>query len=288
MSTSVDAVLYLAEKWKGQRDLIVDVYNSFQPLARGYRVKYQDSLCATYISALFIRLGATSIVPPECGAMQLARNMDALGRYHEKDKCDPAPGDIIFFDWQGDSWIDHVGIVTEVKNNIVVYSHIPSYSVKVNEILKSSQHIRGYARPEYDTDDTPAPEVPSGEITVGDLVAVKNGASWYNGYNIPRYVFDLTWEVIAVRGDRVVLGADTTGRYNIQSPIHASDLSKVKTNASGDNGDNGDEDKLSSSTITDMAKAVIRGEFGNGLTRRIRLGQYYDQVQAEVNRLLGK
>lgn len=40
------------------------------------------------------------------------------------------------------------------------------------------------------------------------------------------------------------------------------------------------------SEITAMAKAVIRGEYGNGLVRRIRLGKYYDKVQAEVNRLL--
>ena len=35
-----------------------------------------------------------------------------------------------------------------------------------------------------------------------------------------------------------------------------------------------------------LAMAVIRGEYGNGLTRRLKLGSKYDEVQAEVNRIM--
>lgn len=35
-----------------------------------------------------------------------------------------------------------------------------------------------------------------------------------------------------------------------------------------------------------LAMACIRGEYGNGLTRRLRLGSRYDEVQAEINRIL--
>lgn len=36
-----------------------------------------------------------------------------------------------------------------------------------------------------------------------------------------------------------------------------------------------------------LANAVIRGEYDNGATRRARLGNLYNQVQARVNQKLG-
>ena len=225
----LETVLALAEKWRGQREKIVDVYNAHTPLPRGYRVKYEDALCATYVSALFIELGMTDIVPPECGAMQLARNMAALGRFYYRGTHNPAPGDLIFWDWQGDNWVDHVGIVTEVRGGVIVYSHIPSYTVTVNECYASSTNIRGYGVPDYGAADTSsvadAPPFPQGEgITAGDWVTVKAGAKWYGGGNIASFVFDRRWQVISVSGDRAVLGMDEKEEYNIQSPIRTVDL----------------------------------------------------------------
>ena len=42
-----------------------------------------------------------------------------------------------------------------------------------------------------------------------------------------------------------------------------------------------------SGSVTDLANRVIAGEFGNGDARRAALGSRYDEVQAEVNRILG-
>lgn len=39
--------------------------------------------------------------------------------------------------------------------------------------------------------------------------------------------------------------------------------------------------------MTDLANRVIAGEFGNGDARKAALGDRYDEVQAEVNRILG-
>lgn len=41
-----------------------------------------------------------------------------------------------------------------------------------------------------------------------------------------------------------------------------------------------------SGSISDLARRVIAGEFGNGNARRAALGSRYDEVQAEVNRIL--
>ena len=35
-----------------------------------------------------------------------------------------------------------------------------------------------------------------------------------------------------------------------------------------------------------MARAVIRGDYGNGEERKRRLGSYYDLVQSRVNEML--
>lgn len=42
-----------------------------------------------------------------------------------------------------------------------------------------------------------------------------------------------------------------------------------------------------SGSVTDLANRVIAGEFGNGEQRKAALGDRYDEVQAEVNRILG-
>ena len=42
-----------------------------------------------------------------------------------------------------------------------------------------------------------------------------------------------------------------------------------------------------SGSVAELAQAVIRGEYGNGNARRAALGSRYDEVQAEVNRILG-
>ncbi len=41
-----------------------------------------------------------------------------------------------------------------------------------------------------------------------------------------------------------------------------------------------------SGSVTELAQAVIRGDYGNGDARRAALGSRYDEVQAEVNRIL--
>ena len=42
-----------------------------------------------------------------------------------------------------------------------------------------------------------------------------------------------------------------------------------------------------STNIDELAKAVIRGEYGNGNERKQKLGSLYNQVQARVNEILG-
>ena len=52
----------------GTHKPIIDLYNSHKPLARGYKVTYQDAYCDTTVSAVFIKLGAVNLIGgTECG-----------------------------------------------------------------------------------------------------------------------------------------------------------------------------------------------------------------------------
>ena len=77
MAKKASAVLSQARAWIGKKEAngthreIIDVYNAHRPLARGYIVKYTDAWCATFVSAVAIKCGLTSIIPTECGCGQM-------------------------------------------------------------------------------------------------------------------------------------------------------------------------------------------------------------------------
>lgn len=54
-----------------------------------------------------------------------------------------------------------------------------------------------------------------------------------------------------------------------------------------DEAPSGGETPAPSGTVAELTRRVIAGEFGNGDARRGALGSRYDEVQAEVNRILG-
>ena len=128
MAKTRDAICGLANTWLGRNERegthkeIIDIYNSFAPaIARNYRVKYTDSWCATFISALAIKLGYTGIIPLECSCYYMIEKAKKMGIWYEVDNYHPCNGDIIMYDWQdsgeGDNKgvPDHVGLVVSVN-----------------------------------------------------------------------------------------------------------------------------------------------------------------------------
>ena len=76
----------------------------------------------------------------------------------EDDDYVPEMGDILFYAWKdngvGDCELeaDHVGIVKEVKNNIIyVIEGNYSKQVKIRQIKVNGKYIRGFATPDYKT-----------------------------------------------------------------------------------------------------------------------------------------
>lgn len=185
MAKYASKVVKKAQSWIGKKEsdgthkLIIDIYNSHKPLARGYKVKYTDEWCATFVSAVAIECGFTGIIPTECGCGQMIALFKELGCWIENDAYVPDPGDIIFYDWEDDGkgddtgWPNHVGIVEKVADGTITVIE-GNYNEKVQRrsIKVNGKYIRGYGAPAYDAEvvvktdkslDTVAKEVIAGK-----------------------------------------------------------------------------------------------------------------------------
>jgi hypothetical protein len=175
MSKLASKVVEQAKAWLGCKESngthkeIIDVYNSHKPLARGYKVKYTDAWCATFVSAVAIKLGYTDIIPTECGCEKMVNLFKGINSWDESDARVPNPGDVIFYDWDdsgsGDNRgsSDHVGIVEKVAGNkITVIEGNYSNAVKRRTLDINGKYIRGYGVPKYDQ-ETVTPAAPAKE-----------------------------------------------------------------------------------------------------------------------------
>lgn len=158
MSFVKEAEKYLGyNEIDGSHEIIVDIYNSHFPLAQGYAVAYEDSWCATFVSAIAIQCKLTDIIPTECGCERQIGLFQELGCWKEADNYLPLPGDIIYYAWDegfqfGDctGWADHVGIVVGTAGPIIkVIEGNKEDQVAYRYIPVNHWQIRGYAIPDY-------------------------------------------------------------------------------------------------------------------------------------------
>lgn len=165
MAKYANKVVNQAKAWLGRKEsngthkAIIDVYNSQKKLPRGYKVKYTDEWCATFVSAVAVKLGYTDIIPTECGCEKMIELFKVLGSWVENENRTPKPGDIIFYDWQdngvGDckGSSDHVGIVEKVSGGqIIVIEGNKGQAVSRRYLKINGRYIRGYGVPKYDTE----------------------------------------------------------------------------------------------------------------------------------------
>ena len=106
----VAEAFYGCESGDAQQKMIVSLYNQISPLPRGYKLKDSDPWCAAFVSACAYVVGILDKVYPECGAQEMWNKYPASQRCQEHGK-QAERGDILFYDWNADGRIDHVGIV---------------------------------------------------------------------------------------------------------------------------------------------------------------------------------
>lgn len=131
---------------------IIDTYNSHKPLARGYKVTYNDAWCMTFISFLFIKArGVDALGKTECGCQEYLN----YARKQGMEVTNPQKGDLVFYDWGNDYNVDHVGIITLVSGNtLFVVEGNKSDSVSTRTIAKNHSSVKAFIRPKYDSHST--------------------------------------------------------------------------------------------------------------------------------------
>lgn len=185
MAKYASKVVEQAKAWLGYNEAdgshkkIIDVYNSHTPRARGYSVKYNDAWCATFVSAVAVKLGFTDIMPTECSCYYMIELYKKLGAWIEDENRTPNPGDVLFYDWQdngnGDNKgvPDHVGIVEKVSGGKITIIE-GNYKNGVNRRVLSvnGKYIRGYGVPKYDK-EAPAPTTTPNDTKIDSVYEVQ-------------------------------------------------------------------------------------------------------------------
>ena len=164
---SAQDIIKTMQSWVGKsRSLgthhdIIDIYNSYLPRARGYKVTYEDDYCDTTVSAAFIKLNSVDLIGgPQCGVQQHVKLFKEKGIWQEDGTITPKPGYIIVYSWRtdyqpNDSYADHIGIVKNVSNNIIttIEGNISGGVVGYNRIAVKDGNIRGFAIPNYNNNE---------------------------------------------------------------------------------------------------------------------------------------
>ena len=84
----------------------------------------------------------------------------------------------------------------------------------------------------------------------------------------------------------VIRHYDVTGKLCPAPYVAAPKWAALKAAITGGGSSGGTTSAAPGGTVAELARRVIAGEFGNGDARRAALGSRYDEVQAEVNRIL--
>lgn len=200
----------------GTHKKIIDVYNAQKPLPVGYKVKYTDEWCATFVSAVAVKLGYTDIIPPECSCLRMIDLFKAQGIWVEDENRTPNTGDIIMYDWQdngvGDNrgGADHVGIVEKVSGGkITVIEGNYKNGVNRRTLSVNGLYIRGYGVPKYDKETAEKPAstptsttTPKGETTVNiELTVLKKGAKGEQVKALQRMLYAMGYDLGASKVD---------------------------------------------------------------------------------------
>lgn len=139
MTYSDYAMLFIGTKQGSTKHkLIVNRYNEIRPLPRGYKVKYTDNWCATFVSFILVSCGCKKKIF-ECGAERMRQKAK---KYLLEDNTRGKANDIIFYDWDSNKWCDHVGIIYKVdKKYYYVVEGNKNKRVETRTISKNSKSI---------------------------------------------------------------------------------------------------------------------------------------------------
>lgn len=122
-----------------------------QPYWSWYGFEGRVEWCACFVSWCADQCGyiESGIIPKFAGCVDGANWFKGNGQWQDRN-YEPQAGNIIFFDWEGDGEIDHVGIVEKCENGVVYTVEGNSGDAcRQNQYTVGSSSIYGYGVPAY-------------------------------------------------------------------------------------------------------------------------------------------
>ena len=154
----VDSIINTAKTYIGTTEgsnnhrEIIDLYNKGR-YSDAYQMTMNDPWCCAFVVAMFVQCNASDIIPCYAACDQMIHTFKAWGRWKNRSS-EVHAGDIIFYDWNGDSSSDHVGIVVQNRfGELSVIEGNKSDTVAYRTISNASPQIVGYGVPNYEGSD---------------------------------------------------------------------------------------------------------------------------------------
>ena len=134
----------------GSHKKIIDIFNSSK--LKTFSVSYEDAWCAAFISAMAVESGMDKLIPISANCDEMYKKGVIMGIAIPKDKWIPKIGDIVFYDWDLNGELDHVGAVDTMSKNIIhVLEGNKNNSVAYRDINYKNATITKIIRPRYKT-----------------------------------------------------------------------------------------------------------------------------------------
>ena len=259
-----------------------NTYAQNMSAAYGWNVQNQP-WCDVFVDAGFVKCfgldnAAKMTYQPVGGFSAACRDSAAYFAAHDAFVQAPEPGDQIFFR-DAEGVINHTGIVVSAGGGIVrTIEGNSGDAVRSNAYGIGIPTIAGYGRPNWSVvagEDNNAP------ATAEDAPDISN-ATVLATYTVQPG--DTLYGIAAKTG----VPFDDIVRINkIKNPniIHVGEVFKLR----GEPEETEEPAEATPTDLTEVANRVIRGEFGNGVTRTILLKQQGydpDAVQKKVNQIL--
>ena len=135
----------------GSHKKIIDIFNASK--LKTFSLSYNDAWCAGYVSAMACESECDDIIPISGNCDEMYKKGLICGININKNDWIPVIGDIVFYDWNLNGELDHVGVVESITNfNTRVIEGNKSDSVSYRDIDYRDKTITKILRPRYKTE----------------------------------------------------------------------------------------------------------------------------------------
>ena len=152
----IDSIIETARSYLGTTEgsakhkEIIDLYNKAR-YSDAYQMTMNDPWCCAFVVAVFEKCGMSDIIPGYAACDQMISIFTKWGRYYSRSVRSVRPGDIIFYNWNGDLSADHVGIVVQNRfGELSVIEGNKSDTVAYRSIGSMDSCVLGYGVPNYE------------------------------------------------------------------------------------------------------------------------------------------